>query len=1155
MTRLRQSRKRTASMVYFGFFRGHWKVKANRKKTRSTDIRNPGSSDQVSTLRSRHSRKSIDQRRPTLQNENVPPLRKTEDTGEKSREVENPALATSADSLSANRWSIDATDGDRDDGVPLVPDHWPRVTDADLENSDVSIDRSSRMATCGVEDDDNDDWSYTEIAGFGNPCKIAPPDADDWSNVAVTDPNGNDPAPEIEAAPLPANDPEAAPRLTFATLFSKLPTPFSWSIGWQCLMPGSDRPIEVPKRDTEPDAYGNKWWINKKLASLASWRKAHFWNGIMSKGKGDYYNAGKAVVAERVRFVDDFKSSLGFTGESSTDTSFRQPVITKEHLVLDDLRNEHFDDLNDLTAPIHRDMLKSLDRVLKMHEKDPKHLGPYKTWLRSIRHGLGRDRAEINLLQQIYDQHVRLFKDAKAGSPARMVTQRLKYLLDRGVTLSEQSYRASALVAQLTMDQTTIARVAGFEREIGDSRSYLLERQNSKIQKLRNAPFYSVNQIDRAFRAISYITNGLKNPNHKLNKVLIDSSKISGKNEVASSFADLVSRLDDGETVTLRGGWKRGFRLEWVVLGAKKTGFFGATPYLGIDEGYDYDLIFEKVNGELKVGFQREGVVGINAGASAWGGFGIGDDWFVGGTAALQMRAQFGNEDRLNIVTGQDGLGSKEKLSSFLKGEISDPFELLGMSDRYEVSHFDTIGTSLNFILAPELAQYFTADLTGVRERGHLHAQLFACPVVLGFVANVFESGSRKGYDMSSEDGIYNATKEYIQHTPWSEMPEFEAFVRSDLVMRMRMIQELSPTAISPEGRLHGGAATGVVSAGISFKAERRKWREIGFWAPPKPVLGDRNVRKNEKGGITGIGWTMTLPRKHKTLNARKVKDLIEKADREDLIEKADSLNPQEREQARQAIWATEAKKTLIEAISYTNKEKRDEIGDTLERFEAFEDHPLGIEKEIEKIRSLANFTRSSDRRKMNRLARNLVQPPFKKLSRREKASHIMEKIMNPFSKSLLRPGKGYTSEGEGEKEAGVLVLKNIAEQLYYQTLDNKDGTWQSPSKRSKKITLHMEASPEEIRQLQNESVFTDMEIGEGMGHLRNISTVESRSKSTGFSFPVLIQLSSSASLKLSKKVSWTPANETAIPLEDIEFPPENGNHEDLVDAHSVILG
>ncbi|MEQ8784582.1 MAG: hypothetical protein RIE06_33400 [Roseibium album] len=79
--------------------------------------------------------------------------------------------------------------------------------------------------------------------------------------------------------------------------------------------------------------------------------------------------------------------------------------------------------------------------------------------------------------------------------------------------------------------------------------------------------------------------------------------------------------------------------------------------------------------------------------------------------------------------------------------------------------------------------------------------------------------------------------------------------------LRGRLGNKISGTSRATEGREHGAATTGKIGLGVGYQSERKTWREFFGWTP-KAKLSAPKVQKNQKGGVTDISCTMTLPRK-----------------------------------------------------------------------------------------------------------------------------------------------------------------------------------------------------------------------------------------------------------------------------------------------------
>ncbi|WP_157140056.1 hypothetical protein [Roseibium aggregatum] len=865
----------------------------------------------------------------------------------------------------------------------------------------------------------------------------------------------------------PSLDEEDAPQFNHNTLCARLPEPSRWSWSWSFFLLGSNRPLRSGTSGTDPAPQEKTSWTSRQAAALSSWWDAHFHFGLMSKGRGPHFDAIKEVLAEKAEFEAPFQKPAIRTRKASSETvptkfSPRQTgpgksgpihISPQSELLRNELLAKHI-------SPIHEDMLATLDHLEKLHDANPKHLRRRKSWFWNLFRFLRRAAKEDNFLEQIQTRAKDLFHSSGgyAAGPSAEVIEKLEHLIGKGVVLSLQSYDTSALVAQLAMDQTTLDRLAALPdtTNISAVNDILLKRQHSKIQQLRRNGFASMAQIDHIFRAISYLTRGMSIPKHKLNKVLADGGKIN-REDVAGSYAELIASLKEGQHITVGSGWSRGVRLEWIIVGLKKAGFFGATNYIGRDRSFDYTLTFMNVNGSIEVGLGRLEIEGVNVGASGWFGIGVGPEevgFYAGGTVGVNLRKQWGVEDTISITLGKASPGLRANLELLLSGKISNPYEVLAMGEVSEAGHYKTKASSATASLTPDGLFSLSVNVSP-NLKAKSEGQSFISPVYARLDAEIYSSSAREGGKFFTSSGAYQTENSHELYSLLTHRPKMRFTLGSSAMLRGRFGNSFSGTSLATAGRLHGPAATGEVGIGIHYQTERKTWREI-FVGTPKAKFSVPEIHKPLKGGVGEITWTMTLPRAASALKAAPVKALL-------------------------AGEQSETSDTLIDSISYTTRENREKIRGSLRALrETADSNNVSIDKELARMESLLDFLAYKDRAN--------------------------------FRKSLSRI--------QGMMPEDNAIFKQELERLEELTGDANDSAWQRKS-RSKEIVMNMKTSEQESLEFQSGSLDAEKIKNRGFGECVSVKTTETRMYWTSARMPVLFQLGSTASLTASSQTTW----------------------------------
>ncbi|MEP2725628.1 hypothetical protein [Roseibium sp.] len=933
-------------------------------------------------------------------------------------------------------------------------------------------------------------------------------------------PNDN-PIQHGEAAPCFDTDAasQRSKQVDFGTLFARLPEPAGWRWWWAGLFASGKRNTGA----VSPEVASKGHWFSRKSASVSSWWKAHISFGLFGKGRGHNFHAVRSALAEKAWFEAQFRLSGGTHPTEATElvpalSEGGQTGVQGFHpeetaVALDDglpLAGSE-PPLTRHIASIHGDMLATLDHIEALHDADPDLLGRRETWLSyslkgvrrlasyvipavlplfdtfgryadlldsaptrpgqrdasSLRRFLGLQPKELNLLEDLLARSNALARVHGHGEEAStaQVVKKLEGLISKGAVLSLRSYDASALVAQLTMDQSTLERLAALPDNSDGSvvEQILGDRTKSRLQQLRGKGFASMAEIDHVFRSNSYLTHGLSNPKHKLNKILADSAGVGPEN-VASTYAHLIANLKAGEQITIDAGWGRGFTLQWIVLGLKKAGFFGATTYVGLDQNFDYSLTFKNVNGSIEVGFGRRETKGIDAGASAWVGVGVGHEdvgFYAGGTVGLNLRKQWGAEGSLSLSLGSASPDIQTNLEQLLSGKASDPYEALGMGDVTEVAHFKTEDNSANLSAMPDgLFSHSVNASPNLIARSE--GQAFISPLYLRAEAEIIGSNSRQGGKFMTASGAYRTERSHELYSILTHKPKWSLGVGTAALLRGRLGNEIPGTSRATEGRLHGGAATGKIGAGVEKQWERKTWSEY-LWGSPKAKFSVPEQQIDLQGDTVDISWTMTLPRKASALRSPSLRML-----------------PKTRRSNLEAA--------MRDSISFTTPENRKTIN--------------GMRKGLS--RSLKGD--------MEELS---LEQNFKELEQR--ADFLTYKDRARFRKALFRIERKLQRNGKPVPEQ-LQKLKKLTE--------NADDTlWQSKY-RSDAIVIDMKASSEDLADFKKLPLDDKAIETGGFGQAQAIRTNEARSKTTSANLWIpFFQYRSSSALTAANLSTWRVAS------------------------------
>ncbi len=867
-------------------------------------------------------------------------------------------------------------------------------------------------------------------------------------------------------------------RLTFDTLFARLPEPSSWRSDLALLVSFSKGRLGFGgSGDAAPDRKKTNWFT-KQVAAASSWLNAHVRFGLFAKGRGPHFHAIKDVLVEKAEFEVHFQPAMTALNQGvseapvpksgagrSAPRQFHTANASPEFTIFSG-QSPLNDQLSKEVSQIYDEMLETLNHLERIHEDNPAFLGRRETWIsivlkffrqyaRKVKplnlrlspssylpRALRYAPDERNFLEELLHRSKALSCAATNNVSAQQVISKLERLIDKGAFLSLKAKETSALVAQLAMDQATLNGLGALaDTAYSDINKVVFKRKNSKIQQLRGKGFASIAQIDHVFRAISYLTHGQSNPKHKLNKVLTDGGKI-GNGEIASAYAKAIAGLEEGQKITLEGGWSRGLVLKWFLLGLKKTGFFGATANVGFEQSFRYTITFENVNGSIEIGFGRKELKGPDVGASGWLGFGVGAPkrgFFVGGSAGLNLTRRWGSEDRLRIKLDNSSPDLLTKLEHLLSGKISDPYEVLSLGQVSKTTQFNIKDTEVNLLVMPNGILSRSANVIQGLKTAFV-------PVYAKMEVELFNSSSRIGQNFIPASGAYQTERSHELYSFLTHKPKSKLGFGSAARVGARTQHQLSGNSRATEGRHNGGAATGNSGLLGEYESDRQTWREF-FKRSPKAEFSMPVVQKNREGEVTDISWKMMLPRKENALKSPSLQKLA----------------------AADQHYIHNAVK---DAVSFTSPYNKKEIKKKLEDITA-EALQLGLDfsNELGFLESKSDFLSYKDRAQ------------FKK---------VISKLK--------------------KKVGGHNSFKVELEDLEALTNDTKDTPWQRKS-RSRNIEIEMKASEKEIAEYQSGNFKVNALKQEAIGKAQAVKVTENRSKETSGRWPLVFMYSSTSSL------------------------------------------
>ncbi|MEQ8783425.1 MAG: hypothetical protein RIE06_27495 [Roseibium album] len=871
------------------------------------------------------------------------------------------------------------------------------------------------------------------------------------------------------------------PESHFEELFSTLSEPSSWYWSpWLLFMKGlsrlesllafirSGKRVKTAIYSLPSKTYELILAIGQWGEDTAGWLNAHVRHGIMNRGRGEFYGAIKEATAERDKHLGTFNKLN------------KAPL--SDCIQVGDLAEQ--------VDAIHDDMHKTIAHLEQFYGIKYEASDAQNSTKETV------EGASTDLLSDISSHHIALFKGVELGNvssdaitKARLVSRRLVRLAEfsnarknwRGQrnNIAQQS-EVSALIAQLIMDQATISTIAfkmakpeaAKEISIPDTMDL---RENSHLQLLRKAGFRNLKNADRVLRSISYMSNGLANKEHKLNKVLFDNSPVKRRDDIAKYYAGVIMSMSEQEDFKLNGGWLRGLAAQYVFVGSPKYtpgSYIGSTANLTIEQVYDYGLKFRKVDGGLEITFSRAGEGGIKAQLSAWaggslrGGLAKAKNWIIpGGSLNLSANRVRSNENALTMtISDKDPKKTKAFVEGLFSGEVMDPFALMRKADKFNLSHnkkntFDV-----------ELSPTGEVFATRTAEPGKSwQLQQFRGPLTSGFVFSLFKRESEKGHTYSSNDGIYNDTKSH-KNVFFSKLSVWSSLLKP--MLRIRAGQEGDgPIADDFSGGARHGLAT-TANGGHKYKYElerktpgseseyqfltRKTWREW-FFRTHKPYFGDVRTIKGKDEKITSASWNMMLPRNKRMLDAPEVTALIGKE-------------------------PSTARSGLINALSFTTSENRTKIEDRLDRLKR---DRSDLATDIDKMKSRIDFIDYKDRFIFQRKVRNILKK---------------------------------TKEGTG--------AHNIAQELLKLT-DPASGAWRA-WRRGETITVAMKAdSRHDPATLNSASGNVDEVVPEDwikekikekpgeFGRMTVAQLTDSREASTSLSWPLVLKLGSTAKMEM----------------------------------------
>jgi len=896
-------------------------------------------------------------------------------------------------------------------------------------------------------------------------------------SARVTSPR---PSPSRDRTDVACLSNDSAP-VSFNAIYSGLAEGSNWSLSLSFLVSGASRAL--PSMPNRKDLW-NACHYNIGGA-VKSWALAHVWYGAMSTGRGEHYQDIQLAYAERERCWQIICALPESTALETEDDC---------------------EQLRTGCEAIHDDMLKTI-ALLKQElgVMSEHHNGAIDAPESAQRYSKNCFSGDV--VAKVYRQHLRLFgkhrNSAAANDKASQVAETIRELLKHRAALSEISGRVSALVAQLVLDQATIVNIAGIitrgshEHRSGELtrraiRGALETRQASCIHKLRRT-FLSLDDADHVMRAIDYFMTGLANPQHKLNKALFDAvSRAKGcnhidKEDVSKSCADMLLAMKTGkdvcggvkETIKLEGGWSRGFRGEWLLVGAApalKGGYVDLAPQIGADQSYTYRLKIEREETGVKISFARAAVIGASMGMSAsvycpkLPGFPSGKSAsYIYSGIGSKLRAARAEEDMLSITIKDDDPGAlKCFLSDLLAGQMKDPYALLEKASRLGTVHNvkDSTSLSLSVGIGPvtQLSKEVTDDIS-------VKAKI--SPVTLSADLTMAEKVSGRGYAYDSADNALDETKQDETINPMRDRPraEFQLGLLS-IFPRIQAPFGLSGGSVFSDGRQTGPRVTGELGAAIKYKTGAKSWKET-LGSPAKPTCGAVSIRRDAEHEIGTIACDLTLPRTGKILDHPTIKALLQNSGKD----------------------ARLARSYLIDALSFTTEENRGEIKTVLQQLKASRSD---LAHRVEDLESFSDFTLPEDR---NRFRKGLKKMTNTGGGRR---------LIGLFIRPILR---------EDDRQ-----LRQVVKLLLALTDRTKPDRW-PPRGNSDTITVNVKAGPQDIREFRAgtsppEQIETAIERG-GVGQITSISVSGSRAYTTAFEWPILFAFGSHARVTLSRSRVW----------------------------------
>ncbi|MGR5294704.1 hypothetical protein ACPV5U_12755 [Vibrio mediterranei] len=559
--------------------------------------------------------------------------------------------------------------------------------------------------------------------------------------------------------------------------------------------------------------------------------------------------------------------------------------------------------------------------------------------------GGGKYLSDKNIIKRLYDRQVSLF-----GLKDSVVTT-LKMMLDNKVYLTAGRGDLSVLTAQLVNNQATLLKMkrktqTGYA--LKESLVQLTEnlqeletrRQNSSINKLFKNNFDSLQQADRFYRTFDYLIAGMKNGDHKLQRVLKRQGAVQG--DVVQQYTRLLQSMSVGDNVELKAGWglKAG-----VSHGANlaenpfsSTFSAGISGSIGAGGGNEYKLSFEKTTTgvKIKVGHVNKGNANLSVGLVAKG-YGV-------AAASASDKIDYSLENVATFTIDQDDKGKLQRvLRGLLSGEMT-PDQLLADADKGDIGRQQKLKHDLDVAGAATLGFGFGVSNPNYKDSGLKTKYGFrlALPAIQ-VSGNLFKheiSADTKfspngGYShgISEKVGLFNSLG--VEASIGVNQGSFkvqsydqpELLTNSEYDMHMR-------TNYSP------------LSFGELGYTLKKNWDRGGIKLyPDNQKLHPRDGFKfeyNEKG-LSKVTWSLTINRTGSLMKLSKVKDLLKR------------------------IPALRAQ--LEKLTSFTSPANREAIVGKLVQLESA--NP-SLKPEIETLKQLAAFTSPEDKTRFKKLLKSL---------------------------------------------------------------------------------------------------------------------------------------------------------------------------------------